>query len=400
MRAGSLFSVGEDPRNGSFLLAACGKCKLSLKCSSPRMRPTGEGRKKTLVIAQSPGREEDKEGSQLVGPSGKLVRQTLSRFGVDLDRDCWKDNAVRCFPGHTEVTDRHVSFCKPNIISTIEELKPERIILFGGEAVQSVIGHYWKEGDVGSVSRWAGWKIPCCRLNCWICPTYHPSWLLRSPDPAKELWFSRHLEEAFSLSGRPWPDGPPNFGESVECIYSPSEAAKALREMMRVEGGLYSIDFECDRLKPDHPEASIVSCAICKDGKAISFPWCGEVVEEVGRFCFSKLPKIGYNIKYETRWSKRIFGHGVRNWIWDGMIGAHVLDSRSGVTSLKFQAFVLFGVDNWDSVVGGYFDCKGGNDKNRIRECDLRDVLFYNGLDAVLTYLVGRKQMELLGVSF
>ena len=71
------------------------------------MPVTGEGRLKILILAEAPGEQEDAQNTQLIGPAGQVLRKTLAGFGVDLDRDCRKTNAVRCRPpGNRRPTGR------------------------------------------------------------------------------------------------------------------------------------------------------------------------------------------------------------------------------------------------------------------------------------------------------
>ena len=78
------------------------------------------------------------------------------------------------------------------------------------------------------------------------------------------------------------------------------------------------------------------------------------------------------------------------------MLAAHVLDNRPGITSLKFQAFVLLGQENYNSHIKPFLKAKKGSKFNRIHELDLNDLLLYGGLDSYLEYWVAMKQIKLL----
>jgi uracil-DNA glycosylase len=164
-------------KNSRPQLAQCGACGLSRKCFSPRMPPTGKGSNKVLVVAEAPGEEEDRQGVQLIGRAGQLLRNMLHTIGEELD-DCWKTNAVICRPPGNEIKTEYVAACRPTLLKTIAELKPRVIILLGGSAVESVIEPEWGR-NVGGIGRWAGYTIPSPTYNAWLCPTYHPSYLLR-----------------------------------------------------------------------------------------------------------------------------------------------------------------------------------------------------------------------------
>src|SRR5207253_8394974 len=52
-------------------------------------------------------------------------------------------------------------------------------------------------------------------------------------------------------------------------------------------------------------------------------------------FLTSDIPKIGFSLKYEHRFIKKKLGIDVNNWVHDGMIAAHILDNRRGVSGLE-----------------------------------------------------------------
>ena len=351
-----------------------------------------------MIVAEAPGQMEDERGVQLVGRSGQWLRKVLRELKVDLDADCWKTNSVICHqPGNKTPTDRQIEACRPNLFRAVEELEPETIILLGAAAVKSLIGRVWRS-NVGPIGRWVGWRVPSQELNAWICSTWHPAYLLREKDRVLDLWFRRYLKAAFALRGRPWQEGLPEYERRVEPVYEPSRAAAGLRRMVEL-GGEVTFDYETDRLKPDHPDARIVSCAVCWRGeRTIAYPWQGEAVEATGELLRSEVGKIGWNIKYEQRWSRAKLRMGVCNWVWDGMQASHVLDNRPGITSLKFQSFVQLGQGSYDGGVAPYFKSGSSNEPNRIHEISLGELLKYNGLDALLTYKIAEIQRKEMGL--
>lgn len=369
----------------------CGACGLFRKCNSPKMPPTGNGKKGILVVAEAPGQHEDDEGEQLIGPAGQELRKRLNNFDIDLDRDCWKHNAVICRPPNNEMKDVYIECCRPNLLSVIKELNPRTIILLGGSAIDSLIGSMWRHGeDVKGMGHWVGWQIPSQKHNAWICPNWHPSYLLREKNnKALSLWFDKYLESAIDLHSRPWPDGVPDYQSEVECVYEADRAAKIIRKMIE-KGGNVAFDYETNMVKPDSQKASIYSCSVCWEGKkTIAFPWIGDAVQAMSELLLSPLGKIGWNIKFEERWTQRMLRHPINNWIYDGMVGTHVLDGRSGITSAKFQALTILGLPPYDESVRPYFDTgKENNIENKISKANIADVLLYNGMDALVEYKI------------
>jgi len=384
-------------------LARCGRCGLYRDCRSSKMPVSGEGKLGVLVVAEAPGREEDKQNTQLVGPAGQLLRRYLRELDVDLDRDCWKTNAVICFPGGTP-TDEDVRSCRPNLLKTIRELKPRMILVLGRLAVSSLIGWLWRENP-GEMGRWVGWRIPSQRMNAWVCPTYHPSYVMRVENKDSKtrsgraearvvsIMFREHLRRAFGLKGRPWKKKP-DYGKQVKMLMSGGEVAKAVEAMLCSESGVpVAFDYESNMLKPDSGRAEIVSCSMSNGEETIAYMMTSETRGAVVRFLRSSVPKIAHNMKHEDRWSRAVLKTPVRRWHWCTMQTAHVLDNRRGISGLKFQAFVRLGQGVYDEQMSTYLD-GGPNTPNKIRRADVRDLLLYNGLDSLLTWHLYSKQVE------
>jgi uracil-DNA glycosylase family 4 len=367
----------------------CGVCALYKTCQSPKMPYTGKGRRKILIVAEAPGREEDEAGRQLVGNSGKALMTCLKACGVDMRKDCWLTNALICRPPGNKIPHKkYITYCQPNLRNTIAELKPEIIIPLGGVAVHSLISMVWRADKIGSITRWVGHQIPCQKLNAWICPTFHPSYLLRLNNPVANGMFSDHLMAACELDGVPWPDGIPDYKQDVEIILDDKEAARIIGEMISI-GGRVAFDYETNMLKPDSEIAEIVCCSVCHNGeRTIAYPWYGAAIAATKRLLKSDLGKIAANIKFEERWSKAILKTGVNNWDWCTMTASHWLDPRKGINSIKFQSFVELGLEQYNDEVEPFLKSDGSNIPNRVKECDLKKLLLYCGLDSLLEYVV------------
>ena len=121
------------------------------------------------------------------------------------------------------------------------------------------------------------------------------------------------------------------------------------------------------------------------------------MIQATKELLVSDIPKIGFNKKFENRWIKTKLGVDVRNWVWDGMLSAHHLDNRRGITSAKFQAFVRLGMPLWNEHIEPLLKSTDDSGLNRIREIPMRDLLIYNGIDALVEYKIAeiqRKEMK------
>lgn len=382
------------------MVPQCGSCGLFKTCKSPKMEPTGKGRKDILIVAEAPGKEEDQQGVQLVGNSGKQLETTLRKFGVSLRDDCVLENAVRCRPPDNEIKDKKViGYCRPNVLNTIKEHQPKVIILLGAKAVESVIGHVWRE-DVGPIGRWVGWNVPLRKYNAWVCPTFHPAYLLRMEDPVLNKAYRDHLKAAVSKTERPY-ETVPDDSDRVELIYDPIKAARRIEGLIEGHNGtrLVAYDYETNMLKPDSKEAEIVCCSISDGKNTFAFPWepaSDRLMSWFREFIRSPIPKVCSNAKFEYRWTRKIVGvtpNGFRSGH-DTMLDAHALDPRGKISGLKFQAFVNLGVEDYSAEVSPYLNGGGGNAKNRIREVPMETVLKYCGLDSLYEWEVAQIQRK------
>lgn len=383
-------------------IARCGACGLYKTCQTPKMEVSGEGRRKVLILAEAPGETEDRRGIQLCGDSGQLLERTLKDLGVAMRKDCWLTNSLICRPpSNRNPTNEEIDHCRPNLVDTLNRLQPNVVIALGSISVKSLLGWLWKE-DTGGISQWAGYQIPNRRLNTWICPTFHPAYVLRQQNMKPlEFWFRAHLKAAFRLKSRPWDGTEVEYIDKVKVVHSPTKAAELIEKACATYGPKVPVafDYETNCLKPETPNARIVSCSICwqgVDGTTLAYPWTSETADATSKMLFGRNPKCASNLKFEERWTRWAFRRSVRNWKHDTMQTAHLLDNRPGITSVKFQSFVLLGQESYDDHIKPYLDSGSADRLNRIEELDLGQLLKYNGLDSLLELEVMYKQQEQL----
>lgn len=384
------------------LIAKCGECKLDKGCLSPYMPYSGKGRKKILVVGEAPGKNEDQQRKQFVGQAGELLQSVLRRYGVELREDCWVTNAVICRPQGNKLPERSVEYCRPNLIKTVKDLQPEKILLFGGSAVRGLIEHLWTDESGGSwgVKRWAGWQIPSQELNAWICPTFHPSYLLHERNEvtgrrneALENHFEQHVASACKLEGRPW-KSIPNYLEDVKVVLDADKAATLIRSM--ISDKVVAWDLETTTKKPEIKNSQIICCGVSNGDLSFAFPWHGEAVVAMRDLFESDTPKVGWNTnRFDYRYVKKIHRFKIRNMKWDGLQAAHLLDSRAGTKSLEFQAFVKLGVRSHKTLKRWM---QSGNGTNTLKsDVRLERLLKYAAQDARLEWEIIRMQREMLG---
>jgi hypothetical protein len=175
---------------------------------------------------------------------------------------------------------------------------------------------------------------------------------------------------------------------------------------------MIAFDYETTGRKSQAEGHRIVSCAVA-DSEDHAFVFLMPNTR-AGRQPFvdlladPKISKVGQNISFEETWSVVRLKQSVENWEWDTMLASHTLDNRDGVTGLKFQTYVQFGVVDYSSEIDPYLkpaDKKNGNAINRIFDLlklpgGEDKLLLYNGLDVIYTYRLAMIQRDIIMLPF
>jgi uracil-DNA glycosylase family 4 len=401
------FSKEQTQTKGQMKGFSCASCGLYKYALTPKMLPYGNFKKKIMVIGEAPVHEDDRKGKPFHSRGGRLLQQKFKQLGINLFEDCISLNAVNCRPTDKKGADRgptnqEIACCYPKVLQAIRKYQPKVIILQGGVPTQSLIGNRWG-GEGGGIMKWQGWTIPDAEYNAWICPTFHPSFIERQDGESEaEVIWTKDLQRALSKLEEPLPDVP-----DEKNIIITDDIESVLTEMNAAAPCMMAFDIETTGLKPyDTKRHKIVSISFCNNpdhAYAIPFPTKKkhlQILEEL--LTNPEIKKIAANMKYENNWLKVICGVQVYPWKFDTMLAAHILDNRYGITGLKFQSYVNFGVTGYNDEVAPYLKAPDANSTNRIMELastneGMRKLLLYNGMDSLLEYRLAMRQLEMLG---
>ncbi|MFW6272192.1 MAG: uracil-DNA glycosylase family protein [bacterium] len=387
---------------------SCYSCGLFRDVISPKMEPYGRFKKKIMVIGTSPDFEDDKRGKPLQGKGGKLLSKTFRKFKINTLEDCVVLNSVNCRPissksnFNRKPTNFEIDCCRQQIVlRAIQKYKPKVIILLGIQAVYSVIGNRWKK-DLGKIDKWRGWNIPDQDYKAWICPIFDTKFILKKDSKEVVNLWEEDIERALSLHNKIIPI---NKEPTIHYL----KDLRPLNKLNQSNVNLLTFDYETTGLKPHKKEHEIVcaSVAISTD-EVYTFKMPKKRRDRMPfiRLLRNKyIKKMAHQIKFEENWSKEILKTNVQNWYWDSLLAAHILDPRSGITSLKFQNYVLFGVVDYDSEIAPYLtaiDEKDGNSLNRVKELlktekGTKNLLKYCAYDSIIEFKLAIYQQKLLG---
>lgn len=396
-------------KGGQMKGLSCAACGLYKNAKSPRMKPYGNFKKGIMIIGEFPDKEDDARNVPWRGKAGRMLRNKCRELGIDLYEDCVIFNAVNCVPlnekGELRLpTDHEIACCRIRVLKTIREYKPKVIILQGSIPTTSLIGYKWKDGTSG-IQRWQGWAIPEREYNAWVIPTFHPNFIDKQ-DKETELnvFWEQDLKLAFSKINEPFPY-PAN---EEDCIVITEDLDMVLDDMN--SKNMFAFDIETTGLKPYDTEKHRTVCiSFCNDENkayALPFPTKRKEIGKIKELLENpKIGKIAANMKYEDTWLNILNGIHVNPWIFDTMLAAHILDNRHGITGLKFQSYVRFGLLGYDDAIAPYLKSENAYMPNRIDELisskeGYRQLLLYNGIDSLMTYRLALIQMKEVGIEW
>lgn len=164
---------------------ACTACGLH---QGRRHAVFGEGPRpaRWMIIGEAPGEQEDREGLPFVGRSGQLLSAMLAAAGMSRERDVFIANVIKCRPpANRNPKSEEIEACSPYLTRQIELVQPERILVLGRFAAQTLLKTDATISSLrGRQHEWtttSGRRIP-------VVVSYHPAYLLRSPTEKARAW--------------------------------------------------------------------------------------------------------------------------------------------------------------------------------------------------------------------
>ena len=157
----------------------CTRCKLSTGRTNI-VFGQGNPNARLMFVGEAPGRDEDEQGLAFVGRAGQLLTKIIEAIGMQRD-DVFICNVLRCRPPNNRNPEPdEVASCMPFLDETIRLVAPRVIVTLGTFAAQAVLG---TDEPIGRLrGRWRTAK------GTRVMPTFHPAFLLRSPERKKDVW--------------------------------------------------------------------------------------------------------------------------------------------------------------------------------------------------------------------
>jgi uracil-DNA glycosylase family 4 len=160
-------------------MGECTLCKLH-KGRHTIVFGVGNPDARLMFVGEAPGEDEDLKGEPFVGKAGQLLTKMIEAMGLRRE-DVYICNTVKCRPPNNRNPEPdELAACEPFLKAQLAAVKPEVIVTLGKFAAQALLR------DQTPITRLRGqWReyegVP-------VMPTFHPAYLLRSPQEKAKVW--------------------------------------------------------------------------------------------------------------------------------------------------------------------------------------------------------------------
>jgi uracil-DNA glycosylase family 4 len=171
--AAALAAIRED-------LGDCIRCKLHAQGRKQIVYGVGNPSADLMFVGEAPGADEDMQGEPFVGRAGQLLTKIIEAMGYTR-KDVYIANVLKCRPpGNRNPEPDEVATCQPFLFRQIDVIQPKVMVALGTFAAQALLN------TKDPISRLRGRAWPC--RDRLLVPTFHPAFLLRSPERKRDTW--------------------------------------------------------------------------------------------------------------------------------------------------------------------------------------------------------------------
>ncbi len=146
----------------------------------------GNIKSKIMIIGEAPGKDEDEQGKPFVGKAGLLLNKMLE--AIDLKRgEIYITNVIPWRPPNNRTpSENEILEFLPFLQKQIEIVQPKYIFLLGTTASKAVLSTSLSLSKLRG--KWHNYKSINMLKTTDVLVSYHPAFLLRSPQHKKEAW--------------------------------------------------------------------------------------------------------------------------------------------------------------------------------------------------------------------
>jgi uracil-DNA glycosylase family 4 len=173
----------------------CPRCAELMATRTQTVFGVGKIDAELCFIGEAPGADEDAQGEPFVGAAGQLLNKIIASCGLKRE-EVYICNILKCRPpGNRTPLPNEAANCREYLDQQLELVRPRFICALGACAAQNLLGTTQSIGRLrGSMQNYKGIPVWC---------TYHPAYLLRSPDKKRDVW--EDMKKLLVLMGRTVP---------------------------------------------------------------------------------------------------------------------------------------------------------------------------------------------------
>lgn len=358
-----------------------------------------------MILGEAPGETEDELNRPFVGQAGEHLRDDLLVPAKIPESKVRLSNSNRCHPPKNKTpTVTEIKKCRRFLEAEIRKVNPKVIVAMGNAPVASLLQFFYKgaaeegtakkqETKVSGITKWQGKMVWLQEFQCWMMPTFHPSYCMRNERSHSKYSTNlviEDLQEAWSYAQKARPKY-----EMPRAVY----VTEVIRASAVIEKMLASKEFAFDIETGGSGRAidkRVIGCSFANSPTVGYYiPW--EVLTS-NKILFQKFKKLitskkHYKIMHNGAYEVRILAlahdihiNGVK--YFDTMAAAHLVDENFS-KRLKDLAWV-------HTTFGGYdVELEKYKAENKIKEdysaIPVELLAPYGALDAVATWILYMK---------
>jgi len=160
-------------------LGDCQRCKLA-PTRTNIVFGSGNPHAELVFVGEAPGFDEDQQGLPFVGAAGQLLTKIIESTGVKRE-DTYICNILKCRPPDNRNPEPdEVEQCSPFLKRQLAAIKPKIVCCLGKFSAQYLLQ------STDSITRLRGRFHDVDGMR--VIATFHPAYLLRSPEKKREVW--------------------------------------------------------------------------------------------------------------------------------------------------------------------------------------------------------------------
>jgi uracil-DNA glycosylase len=160
-------------------LGDCQRCKLA-PMRTNIVFGSGNPHAELVFVGEAPGFDEDQQGLPFVGRAGQLLTKIIESIALKRE-DVYICNVLKCRPPDNRNPEPdEVAACNPFLRRQLAAIRPKVVCCLGTFAAQNVLQ------VAAPISKLRGKFFDMDGMR--VIATFHPAYLLRSPEKKREVW--------------------------------------------------------------------------------------------------------------------------------------------------------------------------------------------------------------------